>query len=432
MWVITQVSQKIHEYKLSKYIPVIRLEKRAKLRGEFYFFIAVESSQKGVIPEEVYQSCLLKLKFFTIPAVNAGTSFTYEQIKPMVGAVHDVHHYTNPIPYKLLPPIINEHPFSFTVAQETNYSSQTIDAFSFKYKQLLFWLSVLGCGTWESFKKACDRLDIKETKRVLRRLKLLGHVESSPDGQRWSIAPTALVQIPSKSNLQEYILCGQQNVKLLDRLQKYAKLNLINQAQGNAPPCIHIQLDNLNNISTLYENISPDFFITDAGQVSKQLASLLPDINTWKNSLAKLPSIVSSCYRWKKFDGNDFADCDLPSESGMYQMYNQEANDSYSLRTLFYDNQSDRWLQGDWYGLRFLALQANQQCIFYYNFDSRCLVIPASQRFPEIYERALVLASGILPTYKDSYLFYTKIEPDLVNLLSAKLNFICSGESTYA
>jgi hypothetical protein len=432
---VKQISEKILESNLSKYIPMIRLEKRTKSRGEFYFFIAIESLDKGTVPEEVSRSCLLKLKFFTIPAVYAGASFSYEQIKPMVGAAHDVHDYTNPIPYKLLPLAINEHPFSFVLAQETNYSSQTIQTIdaSSKHKQLLYWLSALGCGTWESFKKTCDRLDIEEPKRVLRRLKLLGHVESSPDGKRWSIAPTALVQIPSTSNLQEYILCGQQNIQLLDELQKYTKLTLIDQLRGDAPPCIRIQLDSLNNIFTLSENISPNFSITDAGYVSKQLASLLPDIHTWKNSLAKLPSIVSSCYRWQKFDGNDFADCGLPSESGMYQMYNQEANDSSPLRTLFYDKQSDRWLQGDWYGLRFLALQqANHQCNFYYNFGTRCLVIPASQRFPEIYERALVLASGILPTYKDSYLFYANIEPDVVNLLSAKLNLICGGESTYA
>lgn len=428
---VKQISQKINESNLSKYIPVIRLEKRTKSRGEFYFFIAIESLDEGIIPEEVLRSCLLKLKFFTTPAVQNRASFTNDEIKSMVGAAHEVHDYTNPIPYKLLPPVINEHPFSFALAQETNYSNQTIDA-SFKHKQLLYWLSALGCGTWESFKKACDRLDIQEAKRVLLGLKLLGHVESSPDGKRWSIAPTALVQIPSTSNFQEYILCGQQNFQLLDKLQKYTKLTLIDQSQGDAPPCIHIQLDSLNNISNLSENISPNFSITNAGYVSKQLASLLPDIHTWKNSLAKLPSIVSSCYRWQKFDGNDFADCDLPSESGMYQMYNQEANDSPPLRTLFYDKPSDHWLQGDWYGLRFLALQANHQCNFYYNFGIKCLVIPALQRFPEIYERALVLASGILPTYKDSYLFYTNIEPDVLNLLSAKLNLICGGESTYA
>jgi hypothetical protein len=429
---VKQISQKVLESNLSKYIPVIRLEKRTKSRGEFYFFIAIESLDKGTIPEEVYRSCLLKLKFFTTPAVQNRSSFTNDEIKSMVGAAHDVHDYTNPIPYKLLPPAINEHPFSFTLAQETNYSSQTIDASS-KHKQLLYWLSALGCGTWESLKKTCDRLDIQESKRLLRRLKLLGHVESSPDGKRWSIAPTALVKIPSTSNLQEYILCGQQNIQLLDKLQKYTKLTLIDQSRGDAPPCIHIQFDSLNNISTVSENIDNSFSLIDAGYVSKQLASLLPDIDTWKNSLAKLPSIVSSCYRWQKFDGNNFVDCDLPSESGMYQMYNQEINDSPPIRTLFYDKQSDRWLQGDWYGLRFLALQqANQQCIFYYNFDRKCLVIPASQRFPEIYERALVLASGILPTYKDSYWFYTNIESDVVNLLSAKLNLICGGESTYA
>ncbi|TWH62695.1 hypothetical protein [Dulcicalothrix desertica] len=350
----------------------------------------------------------------------------------MVGASHDVRDYTNPIPYKALPKIINKHWFNFTESQETNYSSQLSDASS-KYKQLLYWLSALGYGTLESFRKACDKLNIEEPLRVLRRLKLLGHIELSLDGKRWSIAPTTTVQISSNSNLQEFILCGQQSLELLNKLQQYASVNFINQPFGDAPPCVHIQVDNLNNISTLHNNISNNLSITNAGEVSKQLASILPNINIWKNNLVKLPSIVTSCYGWQKFDGCNFVDCDLPTESGMYQMYSQDTSVHTPLRTLFYDKESSCWVSGDWYGLRFLALQQIQEpCIFIYNSKTKHLVVPVSQRFPEIYERALVLASGILPTYKDSYLLYTNIEPDLVNLLSSKLNLTCSGESTYA
>ncbi|MBW4599689.1 MAG: hypothetical protein KME29_08745 [Calothrix sp. FI2-JRJ7] len=429
---IKNISEKIHQHNLSKYIPVLRIEKRIKARGEFYFFIAVESSQKGVIPKEVYESNFLKLKYFKIPAVYEGASFTYEDIKPMVGASHDVCDYTNPIPYKPLPKIINEHWFDFTESQITNYLSQLSDASS-KYKQLLYWLSALGYGTWESFKKTCDKLEIQEPTRVLRRLKLLGHIEFSLDGKRWSIAPTAIVQIPSNSSLQEFILCGQQSVDLLNKLQQYTLVNFINQPFEDAPPCIHIQVDSFNNISTLYNNVGTNLSITNAAQVSKQLASILPNINIWKNNLVKLPSIVTSCYNWQKFNGNNFVDCDLPTESGMYQMYSQDTSVHTPLRTLFYDKESNCWLCGDWYGLRFLALQQIQKaCIFIYNQQTKHLVVPVSQRFPEIYERALVLASGILPTYKDSYLLYTKIEPDLANLLSSKLNLTCSGESTYA
>lgn len=431
---INQVSEHIQKHNISKYIPVLRIEKRvnAKSRGEFYFFIAVESTQKGEIPKEVYASNLFKLKFFKVSAVYEGASFTYEQIKPMVGAAHDVCDYTNPIPYQPSPIIIKEHPFNLTV-QETNYSSQAINANSSKHQQLLYWLSALGSGTWESFRKTCETLEIQEPKRVLRRLKLLGHIESSLLGKRWSIAPTAMVQIPSTSNIQEFMLCGQQNIELLNTLQKYTNLTFINQSLGDAPPCVRIQIDNFNNISTLCENLNTNFYIKYPGQVSKQLANILPNIETWKNNLVKLPSIVTSSYRWQKFNGNDFVNYDLPYSEGMYEMYSQDINSTYPLRTLFYDKENNHWLQGDWYGLRFLALQqTQQQCIFSYDLNTKSLVVPILQRFPEIYERALVLASGILPTYKDSYLIYTNIEPDVVDLLSAKLNLIRSGEYSYA
>lgn len=422
---VKNISQKVQEFNLSQYIPLLRLEKRVKPRGEFYFFIAIESLKKGEIPENVTDSNLLKLDFFKTPAVHMGISFTYEQIKPMVGAAHDVHDYTNPIPYQPLPKIICENPFELTAKLlVTNYSPPDVDVLSHRYEQLLYWLSALGYGTWESFKKACETLNIEEPKRVLRRLKLLGHIEASPDGTRWSIAPSTLVSVNSKSDFS-FLLCGQRSIKLLDNFKQHADLKQINQPRGDAPPCIFIQIDNSNNILTLLEKISAKFSLTNAGEVSKQLANMLPNIETWKRNLRNLQGIVTSCYEWERFDGNDFVPCAYNSESGMYRMYNRQISLN-PLGTLFYDAECNCWLQGDWYGVRFLALQQmGDKCIFNYDYNNKQLAILASQRLPEIYERALVLASGILPTYIDSWLLYANIEPEVVHLLSAKLNLIC-------
>ena len=430
---VNQISQKVQEYNLSQYIPLLRLEKGAKSRSEFYFFIAIESSQQGEIPPEVNNSNLFNLPFFHSPADKSRKSFTYEQIQRMVsGTTYDVHDYTNPIPYQPLQKMKGENPFDFTTSSAINYPSPDDDALSRRYEQLLYWLSALGYGTWESFKKACETLNIEEPKRILRRLKLLGHIESSSDGMRWSIAPTALVKVASESDLQEFILCGQRSINLLDRLKQHAELQHINQPRGNAPPRVRIQVDNSNNIFTLLEKISGEFSLTNAGEVSKQLANILPNIKDWKRNLKSLPGIVTSRYEWERFDGNDFVKSGLPNESGMYRMCNREISDR-PLRTLFYDAERNCWLQGDWYGLRFLALQQmDYQCIANYHLNSKRLAIPASQRLPEIYERALVLASGLLPTYVDSWFLYTNVEQEVVQILSAKLNLICDWVSTYA
>lgn len=74
------------------------MEKEAKSRRQFYFFLAIESACLGEIPVE-FLSILLQLQFFQSP-IKGSASFTYEEIKSMVGIAHAVHDYTNPIPYQ--------------------------------------------------------------------------------------------------------------------------------------------------------------------------------------------------------------------------------------------------------------------------------------------------------------------------------------------
>src|SRR5437879_10932266 len=105
----------------------------------------------------------------------------------------------------------------------------------------------------------------------------------------------------------------------------------------------------------------------------------------------------------------------------MYRLMQQDGNDQV-YQTLFYHQYSDRWVQGDWYGLRFLALQqADVTCRAVYHFNSQRLAIPTSQRWPEIYERALVLGSGRLPELKNDWLFFENISREVAQQLSTKL-----------
>ena len=424
---IKQISEQVQRHNLGNFVPLLRVEKGVKSRKQFYFFLALESLQKGDIPTEV-QSTLLKLPFFksTIPG---NPSFSYEEIKSMVGVAHDVYDYTNNIPYQPVQELTCDNPFDFIESVAINNSFIDIDI-SRRYEQLLYWLSALGGGTWESFKKACATLRIEEPKRILRRLRLLGHIEFSPDGSRWSTTPIAIVKITSDSNLEEVMLCGSRSINLLENLKYKTTLELIKQPREEAPPCVRIQADNPSIILNLGEQLSKEFSIINAGEVSKLLASILPELTTWKQSLRNLQGIVPSLYEWELFDGNDFVSCALPRETGMYRMYNTKISDR-PLHTLFYENGC--WFQGDWYGLRFLALQhSGQQCIARYEVETKRLAIPVSQRLPEIYERALVLASGILPKYSNSWLLYENVDRDVMQQICYKLHINCGGESTHA
>jgi len=116
---IETISRKVQEYELSSYIPLLRIEKGARPRKEYLFFLAVESQEKGEFPSLVENSPLLNLPFFERKAVPQLCSFDYEQIKPMVGKGHQVEDFVIVIPYREKDKLILDDPFD--LEQSTNF-----------------------------------------------------------------------------------------------------------------------------------------------------------------------------------------------------------------------------------------------------------------------------------------------------------------------
>lgn len=290
---------------------------------------------------------------------------------------------------------------------------------SHRYEHLLYWLSALGSGTREGFKKACETLQLPPDYKTLRPLKLLGHLENSQDGKRWSIAPTTIVKINSKLDEQEFVLCGQRSIKLIEKLKEYAEITLSHQPGGEAPACLHIKASNVQKIIAISE--VPIVYVDE---ISLKLAEILPNLKTWQHDLKPLEGIVTSLYKIQYFDvnKNDFVECAYPSGSGMYSLSSPESKNNFSC-SLFFDRERQLWLQADWNGLRFLAIQYQGiSCQAWYDSKTKYLAIPRKQQWPEIYERALVLASGHLPVYQDGRLLYRNVSKKIVCLLSHKLN----------
>jgi hypothetical protein len=50
---VEQISKQIQQFVLAEFLPLLRIEKGAKSNKVFYFFIAIESEQIGVIPPQV-------------------------------------------------------------------------------------------------------------------------------------------------------------------------------------------------------------------------------------------------------------------------------------------------------------------------------------------------------------------------------------------
>jgi hypothetical protein len=413
--VIRYISQKVQEHNLSSLVPLLRVEKKAKGGKKYFFFIAFQSDCFGQLPEAVINAKLLdpSQPYFKSTAVHPKQNkFKYDDIKSMVGIAHQVEDYTNPIPYILIEPEIIEDPFSLLIdSQESN----SIDT---RYQNLLHYLSALGSGTWEKFNSICQVLEISEPRRILRKLKLLGHLETSLDGRKWSIAATSFVLIDSRGT---YLICGQQTESLLNQLAEYGTVT-------RNPLRNSIELDDYSPeqvIAGIQKSLAIQ--IHNSGRVSKRLAEILPDLEAWQARLPVLNGIVPSLYRWQYFQDGQFIESGLPRETGMYQMLNRE-ND-YVRSTVFYESEMETFRRGDWYGLRFLALQASDTpFIVHHEASMNRLALLYSQRWPEIYERVLVLASGYLPQFVEEemhlWLIYEGIDSVLLNLMIQKLKLI--------
>jgi hypothetical protein len=416
---VEQISKKIQEFKLARFLPLLRLEKGAKRNKVFYFFIAIESETLGIISSQIESTNIFQLPFFRTPAVKGYTHFTYEQIKGMVGNAHDVTDYTNPIPYRSQPKIISESSLNLLDSNQTQpIDHERINSLSKTYEHFLYWLSAVGSGTWESFKKTCEILELAEPKRILRRLKLLGHITTSNNGSKWRVNPPSLLEIQSENGDRTFILHGQRSGKFLNTLRTFGSLETCNQPRGEAPPCIRFRLPSQISYETLTQRLQAQGYSITLTPVKN-----IPDIATWYRELSAVQGLLPYNFRLKRFDGDDFIDCTFQKETGFYQFFSQDMN-THPQYTFFYDADRNQWVQGDWYGLRFWAIhQINREKLCAcYSEGERKLLIPFSKRWAEVYETYLVMSSGLLPSYARDTLIYEGVSSDLTNELSQKLD----------
>lgn len=431
--IIEDIRKIVQWHKLGSMVPILRIEKLEGKRTrhqKFWLFLAIESPNIGEIPEKV-QSTL-----FHIPALSwpEKEPFTYEQIRTMVGPEQEVHNYARSIPYLFhdTQSLAHEDPFdqSDTILGQ-NDQEENILKRTKSYDQLMLWLSAIGSGSWHMFRSACQALDLDhdgfQSRRILRNLRLLGHIESSRSGTSWMVAPPvlALKNGAVDEEEREYIFCGARDNMLLLALHSIARVQTLPQRDGNAPAALHVWARESIKVISYLTGIPSTLQLSITNNASHQFARLLPPLADWMHSLEVLDGVMSYMFDVKKFSGNSFIDDTFQDKSGFYQLWlpEQHATVKKLQYTLFYDEESHHWLRGDWYGLRFLSRQLdNIPCPVRYEAGSRSLAVPKEWRWPELYERALVLASGLLPSQRDSWLVYDNIGPEVVHELSVKLN----------
>lgn len=309
----------------------------------------------------------------------------------------------------------------------------------FNFEQFHWYLSSIGHGNWTTVLRIASNLGLSERiiiRQIFRNMVLLGHVALSSDGKRWTSLPTTVLRRASKP--ERAFFAGQMVPTIEGDLSELAQLRKGNQSLLNGPKRYSINWD--------YVSENADIFAEHGWRVCDsywKLLNSLPKIDMWKNSLSRFPSSAFSSWtaeRWNPIADNWENNIPLTIENiraagdGFYRL--RFSGPVHIERYLYGDAHTGELLSGDWYGLRWLAasLSDSEANVAWHadpnNPESGQIVVPELRRWPLLYERALVLASGKLPMRDTAAgrLIYKGISKQmaeqLVSTVGAKLQIV--------
>lgn len=299
-----------------------------------------------------------------------------------------------------------------------------------RYDRLLYWCSAIGSGDLGRIKYASQLLGISDewgsAWSVLRRLVLLGHIEfDGGKAMRWGIIPpTAITTADGKHQ----VLVGQRTPRLLEGL--HAVHPFEQRPQTGGPPILLVDpgADQFEYRAGRH--------VRFVGDVSHRMSELLPALPEWVCRLPVWQERDFARFETQQYDPyrDEFRDISPVAGTppgGLYRFVFDQG--PQRMVTVAYRAvEQDRWICGDYYGLRYLARSRCRLCRAIYRSDAQQLLVPASDRWPMPYERALVLASGALPQRVQpeggpALLSYEGATPELSARLSALLGLEVEG-----
>jgi len=416
-------------------LPLVRYELGS--RGEYYIGLAINDPQAegGRIPDiatEVLGDAGIRQDRLMGPIEADGLAALLE------GSI-DCESFTRPITFERRQAAAHEDLMTLAAVLSDDQSeldaSDTVAigdlANATRMDQLLTWCSAVGSGDIARLRAACGVLGIEVDPSfggvwsVLRRLVLVGHVEFDPNRNcRWAVLPPTLVQ--SASDDGWWYLVGQRTPAILEALRSGSVLGL--QPQAAAPPTLQVgaTLDR----AALMKSVES---LQIAGPAAAKVAAALPDRCGWKELLPEWQENDFGRFDIEAYsvdsDGWASTESRAPTTGGMYRFtLHREGMSSFpSVTTTYLDSTAHKHICGDYYGMRFLARAAAGACRVAYRSEARHLLIPPADRWPMPYERALILASGMLPrriTTPDdrSYMSYQEIPEELAARLCSLLD----------
>jgi hypothetical protein len=279
---------------------------------------------------------------------------------------------------------------------------------------LLFWMTHLSQGSWQSFRKAVSELTSSDDEclgdkcRNLRmRLSEMGHADFFVDGtQNWRVrAPilAGLTNVPSVA-----MLCGGRTPKLLGTLQKLTEkpnCKLLVDQDDNFPSQIRVE-GSKQSLQRLADSLDiqyvPDF--------SKVLFESLRPISKLVNEAEEKDVPKNWSVRSYDLQKRTWIEDFLPGTACEYSRY-------YGECLYFIRNAEDRLLALSKREAVYAAAMLQRVAIAEYNANSQILLVPSTAPLPEDYSRVACLSSGKPSRYKSGNLMYDGVSPDISSLL---------------
>ena len=389
------IKQCVERLGLSPYLPLVKYEIG---RGhEYYLGIAVDGNNEYAISSG--RDILTQLGVASAKNPDLSWVVSAEETAGLLRGNLQCDSFTIPLFYEP----DQEVP---SVSREQVYSVLDVDELEPMHPQppesslmdrLLYWCSATGSGDLSRMQHTCQLLGISiewgGAWSVIRRLTLLGHLEfDARNGIRWGCVPPALVTSAEDDNCS--FLTGQRTPALLQMLSE--RSDTVEHAQYEGPSQITLKGVDHDAIATSRQPSS----ILNLGCASRRMGDLLPDFDSWVEQLPTWDERDFGRYQVERYLPHSDEFCAAASVSqpdpGLYRFSLEEDQHRYPWLA-FYDCKASRWIGGDRYGLRFIARNSARVCRIAYRNTTKELLMPLSDRWPMPYERALVLADGLLP-----------------------------------
>lgn len=307
------------------------------------------------------------------------------------------------------------------------------------YDLLLQWASERSEGSLAAFRQAYEWLARAETEKnhwtwALDSLQVLGHLEVDWSGRRWEVSPPTIATVAGGGGYA--ILCGSRPAWFLRRLEHLeddpdlAPLasSIILECpvpQDRSPSLRLVTIDEEEEAAEVCAGLGVRYSPFAADQLLHVLPRLSLLIQAGKRPDRDLPGGV------------------FPTRMGMgevgrmlfEEMCNPEEKTPGAYRIALFDTQRYFFIHNDGQVFEsgrgevvYMELLRRGQRVLRWDEASQTLLVPSRFRLPQLYERAVVLRTGLLPIIcrdeltRATYLGYRNIDRSFASLLGRRLH----------